>query len=612
MSEGKPWPAQAYLDALRPEPGWRVGTAILASYSADLPAIGAALLALAGRDDERGSGSRTDFAEAVESLRGRLRILIQRGRLAKLKRLPAIAGILDQFLVEVPFDEADRSWHPKLALLRLIGPKDETAWRFWIGSRNLTSTENLDFGLLIKGASGTRAAGLVVEGLQAAAVRLAELAKLQTARPAVFGQQVGQVRWTAPAGLRIRRVHLTSGEGDEALPEAPDRAEDVVVISPFLDGGFVGAVGGWGKKVGGHTLLSTYAELGKLARQSGRPLAAYDGRILAFEAPVPESVEPVAADTDSVPPSPVEAGAEEVALGLHAKILAVRTGAKLRLWVGSANATRRAWSGENVEIIAELEGAADLRAGLDHVLGRGRPIAEAALAAEPPEEADETRDRLDLAREHIAARWAGRLLCQGDTLSLAGESLPHPPDVEVELEAGLATGPLLPWPRELVQLVLGEYPLSLQTELVQLRLTLHDRQCAWLQRCPIEPPLDETRDRAALARHLGPRAFLDWLRALLQDNGKADDGTEPWDALPGSGGRDNGDDPSPWQDLTLEDMLSCWARDPAAFGRADERLTAFLDQVIAHSETPSAIDLERLRSLRELWVMLRDELVDRR
>lgn len=612
MSHGKPWPAQAYLDALRPEPGWRVATAILTSYSADLPAIGAALLALAGRDDERGSGSRTDFAEAVESLRGKLRILIQRGRLAKLKRLPAIAGILDQFLVEIPFDEADRSWHPKLALLRLEGPNDETAWRLWIGSRNLTSTENLDFGLLLNGASGPRARGDSIEGLQAAAVRLAELAKLDDAPPAAFGRQVGQVRWSAPAGLRVRRVHLTSGEGGEALPLPPDRVDGVVVISPFLDGGFVGAVGGWGKKACGHTLLSTHAELGKLARQSGKPLKTYDGRILAFEAPLPDSVEPAAADGESVAPALVEAGAEEVALGLHAKILAVRTGAKLRLWVGSANATRRAWSGRNVEIIAELEGAADLQAGLDHVLGMGRPIAEAVLAAEPPEEADETRDRLDLAREHIAAHWNGRLVSEDGALSLAGESAPHPPDAEVELEAGLATGAPLPWPRGLERLPLGDYPLSLRTELVQLRLTLDDRQCSWLQRCPIEPPLDESRDRAALARHLGPRAFLDWLRALLQDGGAADEGTEPWDALPGARISDNGDDRGPWKDLTLEDMLSCWARDPKAFARADERLTAFLDQVIEHSETPSAADLERLRSLRDLWGTLRNELVDAR
>ena len=43
------WKSQPYLDALRPEPGSSVTGAILTSYSADLPSIVAALLALAGR-----------------------------------------------------------------------------------------------------------------------------------------------------------------------------------------------------------------------------------------------------------------------------------------------------------------------------------------------------------------------------------------------------------------------------------------------------------------------------------------------------------------------------------------------------------------------------------
>ena len=69
-----------------------------------------------------------------------------RTRLAKLNRVPAIAGILDQFLAEIPFDEAVRSWHPKLALVRVTGPEGDTAWRFWMGSRNLTATETSTLG----------------------------------------------------------------------------------------------------------------------------------------------------------------------------------------------------------------------------------------------------------------------------------------------------------------------------------------------------------------------------------------------------------------------------------------------------------------------------------
>src|SRR5690242_11617052 len=108
------WPSQAFLDALHPEPGWSVKGAILASYSADLTSIGAALLALAGLDDDTGGGGNSDLAEAVERLRGRVRILIQRGRLARPRHIPPIAGILDQFLREVPLDERESSWHPKI------------------------------------------------------------------------------------------------------------------------------------------------------------------------------------------------------------------------------------------------------------------------------------------------------------------------------------------------------------------------------------------------------------------------------------------------------------------------------------------------------------------
>jgi hypothetical protein len=150
MSAGsQSWPALSYLEGLRPGAGETVELAILASYSADLGSIGAALLALAGKDSETGRGSPSDFADAVERLRGKVRIVIQRGRLAKMQRTPRIAAVLDQFVREVDFDEAVHSWHPKAALVRLRTDQDETRWRLWIGSRNLTECVNRDIGLLM-------------------------------------------------------------------------------------------------------------------------------------------------------------------------------------------------------------------------------------------------------------------------------------------------------------------------------------------------------------------------------------------------------------------------------------------------------------------------------
>ena len=83
------WPALSFLEGLRPGPDESVELALLASYSADLGSIGATLLALAGKDTDAGRGSPSDFADAVERLRGKVRIVIQRGRLAKMRRTPS-------------------------------------------------------------------------------------------------------------------------------------------------------------------------------------------------------------------------------------------------------------------------------------------------------------------------------------------------------------------------------------------------------------------------------------------------------------------------------------------------------------------------------------------
>lgn len=95
------WPALSFLEGLRPAADETVELALLAAYSADLGSIGAALLALAGKDNDAGGGSPSDFADGVESLRGKARIVIQRGRLARMRRTPRVAAVLDQFVREV-------------------------------------------------------------------------------------------------------------------------------------------------------------------------------------------------------------------------------------------------------------------------------------------------------------------------------------------------------------------------------------------------------------------------------------------------------------------------------------------------------------------------------
>lgn len=62
MSDRQAWAGQPYLDELRPGGLETVRLALFATYSVDLSAVAATLLALTGRNDDKGSGTAVDFA----------------------------------------------------------------------------------------------------------------------------------------------------------------------------------------------------------------------------------------------------------------------------------------------------------------------------------------------------------------------------------------------------------------------------------------------------------------------------------------------------------------------------------------------------------------------
>ena len=104
--------------------------AFLASYSADLVALVAALLALAGLDDDRGSGSKVDFANTVDKLADRVRLIAPAGRLMAPAKTPKILAILDRYVREVNLDETVASWHPKAGLAKQIADDGKNVqWR---------------------------------------------------------------------------------------------------------------------------------------------------------------------------------------------------------------------------------------------------------------------------------------------------------------------------------------------------------------------------------------------------------------------------------------------------------------------------------------------------
>ena len=598
MSDRQAWPGQPYLDELRPGHLETVSLAMFATYSVDLSAVAAALLALIGRNNEKGGGTAVDFAEAIDKLRDRVRIIIQRGRIARPIALPRIAGILDQFIVEQDHDERERSWHPKIALVAYDCPKGETRWKLWIGSRNLTRSQDLDAGVMLDG-SEKRAKGRVrLPGVGTLGATLARSASREDAND--IAKQLEAIWWEAPDGFRLRGLLNGLDEGIPLPSEPPaDAVDGITIISPFLSPGFLAKAGTWG--TGSRTLISSMPALTDMASRPSKPLAGFS-TILAYAAP------DVLADETAVTlpgaESATEDDAEPAPLALHAKIFCFHSVAKTVLRVGSANATERAWSGRNSEFMVELEAGEAFAFGLAFLVGKATPVTIEELAAANPPVTNPT-DALEESRKVLIASWNPVLRRDGERFSIDAGVVPPLAHPEHVLHAGPANGDLLAWPPNAIRLDLGAIPLSHQSAFIQARISGPDGTLRWMQRVTIDPPLDEQRDLAALASHMGLRAFHDWMRAMLSGD-TLPVGGGAWDEDAGAqGNRPQG---LGYDRLTLEDILTAWARDRKAFGRVDRHFAPYVDALLSHGENLSEREKADLNELAQIWAIARNRL----
>lgn len=596
------WPAHSFLEGLRPGPDETVDLALLASYSADLGSIGAVLLALVGKDADDGKGSPSDFADAVERLRGKARIIIQRGRLAKMRRTPRIASVLDQFVREVDFDEAIHSWHPKAALVRMRRTDGTMAWRLWIGSRNLTECVNRDIGiLLLSGGKGSAP----IKGAEELARALADRAGLKGHRAAAVAGAVSKVAWRAPAGVHVDRIRWSAGSGDLDVPAPGASVDEIVIVSPFVDKTFLARQATSGGRPARRVLLTTMREIERL----GPALASFDD-LLALDAPEyppADAEEPADAATQSSDRDSESDEEEEVGRGLHAKLLLMRSGNKRALWLGSANATMRAWTGRNAEVTAELRITEAVESGLRALLGAARLVVAPTVEYAPDAAALED-EKLEQARAQVAARWAGELTYDEHGFELHHSSTrypsgPHPDEPDISLQVGPLHGELIPWPPSQTVIRLGQIAPAERSEFVRLRLSRGDLAVSWLQRAPAEPPFGEERDRAAFVRFLGARGFLLWLAGLLAEDDRQGEGDWTKDAVESR--------PTFVADLaldsslpTLEEMLAAWARNEAKFREIDRRISQYLPAVLIHAEQEEPQNAEMLRRFSQLWATL--------
>ena len=589
--------------------------ALLTTYSADLIAIGATLLAMTDRNSESGSGNAADFAESVERMRDRLRVIVQRGRLQGPATLPSIAGVLDQFVIQQGYDESQESWHPKLALVGYEGPSDERSWRLWIGSRNLTRSRDLDLGLVIDGEPRRRRGARPLPGIVEAGRQLAELAQLPQFSADALARELSGIVWRAPDDVCIDSLELRQARSAPATPLPDGPVERFVVLSPFLGNTYVKDMAKWGDAKTERTLVTTLPAVRGLSIAAKRALRPF--QLLSLAPPLTETDEPPAASDEDVTfsPAPVREDAvdngdevEPPPVSLHAKLFAFWQKDRLQVVTGSANATERAWSGRNAEAIVRFSGGAEIAKGIDALVGSAMLIPQELLDEEPETVEEDPAELLDGCRRHLVVHWIPTIQRSCQRFVLCADIPPPLGERRIRLEAGLATSTLHDWPDQAQTLALGDIPLGLHTDLVQLRLSLAGECCGWLQRVLVVPPIAPERDRAAIARFLGPRGFFAWMRAMLVGDVEPPD-PGPWEKHDGEAPRSVRTQ-FELDTLTLEDILTAWARDPASFRRTDARFKAYVTAILQHHHSLGDADRRALETLQTIWAAARDVLME--
>ncbi len=601
-------PTLPLLEALRPPSGWRTDRAILSAYSAEPRVLVSLLLALAGRDDDSGNGSRVALARTLHELSGRVAFVLQRGRIAAPNAAPRVLALLDRFVREAPWDEGGqegepgRSWHAKLALVRLVASDGGTAspqWRFWLGSRNFTLDTSWDIALSLETVPPGSSGGQTLKGMEQVAARLAKHAG-ETACWQPLISELAQTRWNVPRGLTLRKIALMLPEDtDRGFPPSPSKVRRVLAVAPFLDGKTIRRLRSWTDQT--RTLLSTVPELGKLSSQSAKPLDGFE--LLALPGTPEESEAPP--DEDS---APLDASLDS--RGLHAKLLWAEHAGGATLWLGSPNLTQRAWN-RNAEAFAEvgvqLRGGAKAAKDLYEGLETFRKMARLVDLGDPEDETpeDDDRERLEVARRQVATRLRAHQRHDERKITIikALERPPHPENPHISLTVGRLGGNLVRWPRDAIAVALPETDASADADLISVRVSLNGQSQSWTQLVPFDPPLPLTRDSDILREYVGAFGVLSWIRDVLDDTIDSDGGG-PWDKKPAHHPRARRPSVSIATDVpTVEKVLRAWMRDPSRLDSVDRILST-----VATSPPATEDDAEARRHLEAFsrsWKTLR-------
>lgn len=409
------------FDILRPPDGHSLDFGVATTYSLDLLALLTAPVAfsLFEADDHRELLKQNSLT-LLESLRryaDRLTVFTQAGLISLPKAQFPQFEFLEKVVIECQSRTPSARFHPKVWLLRFVGPEDTVRYRFACLSRNLTFDRCWDTVLTLEGTLTDRRNGIALNhpladfmaSLPTLSVRPVESTVQE--RIDRVQSEVRRVAFELPEGFEEYRFHPLGLNERRPLPfdAVPGR---MLAISPFASAEGLKRLF---QNRDGSLLVSreeSLADRNCRAPEIGRYYVMLD--VVGAE----ES-----ADMEEELPT---------ARGLHAKCYVAEAGWKAHIWTGSANATSAGFNG-NVEFLVELVGSKS-KFGIDSLFENANgktsfgDMLEEFTEPDATEEDDAEQRAFVAAVDEVRRRLVGRLdvvVSAYDTGYLLTVSSPH-------------------------------------------------------------------------------------------------------------------------------------------------------------------------------------------
>ena len=371
-----------YSAALLPPDGYVLEKAVGTTYSLDLEALTAVLIAL-GLKEEPDSDllqNPISMLNALVKASEKVLIFCEAGQIKTPSKSSALMLLLDKMVVPVALPDASGkgrypSFHPKTWVLQYRTPEGERKYRFVVLSRNLTFDRSWDVSVCIESADDkehsektepiqaflrflqTQIPISISEGQQKKQILGDLISELEGVSFSLDDKRFGDNFTVMPLGIGPGSYDLMQ---DPIYYQLPGRADysfsELVVFSPFLSGSIIEY---WNKPEHSltetkRTLITRKSELPKMSESQVRRF-----RIFALKDDIVNGEDNISYDYDA-PNQEIKGNRNSDAQNqdiqkqdIHAKIYIRRKYQNTDLYIGSMNASYAAMH-ENVEMMIRM------------------------------------------------------------------------------------------------------------------------------------------------------------------------------------------------------------------------------------------------------------------